>query len=88
MDKFPKSILPRTFNYGGPLAIGLKDIDLYLELAHDMRMPAAVATTVSGMFNHIASRLGAEADYSTMIKVFEEWGDVIVGDAPENPSGA
>ena len=83
MDKFPKSILPRTFSYGGPLAIGVKDIDLYLELAHDMRMPAAIGTTVSGVFNHIVSRLGAESDYSTMIKVFEEWGDVVVGDDPD-----
>ncbi|RST85018.1 NAD(P)-dependent oxidoreductase [Aquibium carbonis] len=87
MDKFPKSILPRSFSYGGPLAIGLKDIDLYLELAHDMRMPAAIGTTVSGVFNHIASRLGAESDYSTMIKVFEEWGDVVVGDDPDTTSG-
>ena len=87
MDKFPKSILPRSFSYGGPLAIGLKDIDLYLELAHDMRMPAAIGTTVSGVFNHIAARLGAQSDYSTMIKVFEEWGDVVVGDSPDTPSG-
>jgi len=80
VDKFPKAILPRSFDYGGPLAIGLKDIDLYLELARDTHMPAVMGFSVSGLFNHIAARLGAEADYSTMIKVFEEWGDVVVGD--------
>jgi 3-hydroxyisobutyrate dehydrogenase-like beta-hydroxyacid dehydrogenase len=79
MDKFPKAILPRSFDYGGPLSIGLKDIDLYLELARDTRMPAMMGFGVSGLFGHIATRLGAEADYSTMIKVFEEWGDVVVG---------
>lgn len=81
LDKFPKAILPRTFDYGGPLTIGLKDIDLYLELARDTHMPAVMGFSVSGLFNHIATRLGAEADYSTMIKVFEEWGDVVVGDS-------
>ena len=83
VDKFPKAILPRTFDYGGPLTIGLKDIGLYLELAQDLRMPATMGFTVSGLFTHIAARLGADADYSTMIKVFEEWGDVIVGGDPE-----
>ena len=27
VDKFPKAILPRTFDYGGPLTIGLKDLE-------------------------------------------------------------
>ena len=79
MDKFPKAILPRTFDYGGPLSIGVKDIDLYLELARDTRMPAIMGFGVSGLFNHIVARLGADSDYSTMIKVFEEWGDAVVG---------
>ena len=64
VDKFPKAILPRTFDYGGPLTIGLKDLDLYLELARDTHMPAVMGFSVSGLFNHIATRLGAEADYS------------------------
>ncbi len=42
-------------------------------------MPAVMGFSVSGLFNHIADRLGHDADYSTMIKVFEEWGEVIVG---------
>ncbi len=79
MDKFPKAILPRSFDYGGPLSIGLKDIDLYLELARDTRMPAMMGFGVSGLFGHIAARLGETADYSSMIKVFEEWGDIVVG---------
>lgn len=79
VDKFPKAVLPRTFDYGGPLTIGLKDLDLYLELARDTQMPAVMGFSVSGLFGHIAGRLGAESDYSTMIKVFEEWGGIVVG---------
>lgn len=33
VDKFPKAILARTFDYGGPMSIGEKDLNLYLEEA-------------------------------------------------------
>jgi 3-hydroxyisobutyrate dehydrogenase-like beta-hydroxyacid dehydrogenase len=31
VDKFPRAILPRTFDYGGPMEIGGKDLQLYLQ---------------------------------------------------------
>lgn len=81
VDKFPKAILPRTFQYGGPLSIGVKDVELYLQLARSSHMPAFVGSTVANLFNLVADRLGPEADYSNMIKVFEEWGGgIVVGD--------
>lgn len=81
-DKFPKAILPRSFDYGGPLSVGEKDVELYLELARDTGMPAFIGTNVANLFHHVTARLGAETDYSRMIEVFEEWGGgIVVGDA-------
>ena len=31
LDKFPKSILPGTFDYGGPLGLMIKDLRLFIE---------------------------------------------------------
>ncbi len=82
VDKFPAAILPRTFKYGGPLSIGVKDSQLFLKLARSTQMPAFVGSTVANLFALVADQLGPEADYSNTIKVFEAWGGgIVVGDA-------
>lgn len=88
VDKFPAAILPRNFKYGGPLSIGVKDIELFLKLARQERMPAFVGSTVANLFGLIAEQLGPEADYSNTIKVFEAWGGgIVVGDATPPDEG-
>jgi 3-hydroxyisobutyrate dehydrogenase-like beta-hydroxyacid dehydrogenase len=79
MDKFPKAILPRTFDYGGPLTVGEKDVELYLELARDTGMPAFIGANVANLFHHLTAQLGEEADYSRIINVWEQWGGITVG---------
>ncbi|MER2634285.1 MAG: NAD(P)-dependent oxidoreductase, partial [Rhizobiaceae bacterium] len=81
VDKFPAAILPRKFQYGGPLSIGVKDSQLFLDLARSAHMPAFVGSTVANLFAMIAEQLGPEQDYSNTIKVFEAWGGgIVVGD--------
>jgi 3-hydroxyisobutyrate dehydrogenase-like beta-hydroxyacid dehydrogenase len=36
-DKFPKSILPRTFDFGGPMGIPAKDLNLFVEASQASR---------------------------------------------------
>ncbi len=79
MDKFPKAILNREFDYGGPLSIGEKDVELYLELARDTGMPAFIGANVANLFHHLTAQLGAETDYSRIITVWEDWGGITVG---------
>lgn len=79
MDKFPKAILNRRFDYGGPLSIGEKDVELYLELARDTGMPAFIGANVANLFHHLTAQLGPETDYSRIITVWEEWGGITVG---------
>lgn len=87
LDKFPRAVLPRTFAYGGPLSIGEKDVELFLELARDTGAPAEVASCVASLFHRVAEKLGPETDYSRMITAFEEWagGDVVVGGPRSGP---
>ncbi len=79
MDKFPKAILPRSFDYGGPLSVGEKDVELYLELARDTGMPAFIGANVANLFHHLTAQLGEDTDYSRIITVWEAWGGITVG---------
>lgn len=82
VDKFPGAILPRTFKYGGPLSIGVKDIELFLKLARGTKMPAFIGSTVANLFGLVAEQLGPESDYSNTIRLFEAWGGgIVIGDA-------
>ena len=38
-DKFPRAILPRTFDFGATLNILMKDVDLAIAAAGDDRLP-------------------------------------------------
>ncbi|MCB1342370.1 MAG: NAD(P)-dependent oxidoreductase [Pseudooceanicola sp.] len=79
LDKFPKAILPRTFDYGGPLSVGEKDVELYLELARDTGMPAFIGANVANLFHHLTAQLGETVDYARIITVWEAWGGITVG---------
>jgi 3-hydroxyisobutyrate dehydrogenase-like beta-hydroxyacid dehydrogenase len=78
VDKFPRAILPRTFDFGGPATIGDKDIDLYLELARTTEMPAFIGSATANLYHHLSAQIGKGQDYSNIIKVFERWGGVEV----------
>lgn len=80
-DKFPKAILNRSFDYGGPLSIGEKDVELFLELARQTGMPAFIGSNVANLFHHLTAQLGRETDYSRIITVWEKWGNITVGKA-------
>jgi len=77
-DKFPTSILSRTFDYGGPLEIAVKDMHLYLELAEKLGVPTWVANNAAALWQYAASQGGAKRDYTTLIQYLEEWAGVEV----------
>ncbi len=79
LDKFPKAILPRTFDYGGPLAIGVKDLALYLDEAAAEGLPAWTIANVAQLWRFAVDRLGPDGDLTTLIHVFEQWAGVTVG---------
>lgn len=72
LDKFPKSILPGSFDYGGPLGLMLKDLNLFIEeaQAHGVRSLLAPATLEA--WQEAADRTGPQADYSMVIRHMEQ----------------
>jgi 3-hydroxyisobutyrate dehydrogenase-like beta-hydroxyacid dehydrogenase len=77
-DKFPVAILPRTFEYGGPLETAVKDMRLYLEMAERLGVPTWTAVNAAALWQFAASQGGAQQDYTTLIKYIEKWAGVEV----------
>jgi hypothetical protein len=78
-DKFPRSILPRTFDYGFATGLMVKDVRLYLDEARALGVPADVAETVARLWETAAQEQGADSDFTSVIKTFEEAAGVTVG---------
>lgn len=80
-DKFPRAILPRTFDYGFATALMVKDVRLYLEEARALGVPIEIADTVGRLWGAAAQSQGPDSDFTTVIKPFEEAAGVTVGPA-------
>ena len=77
-DKFPKSILPRTFDYGGKLSIMYKDVKLCLEEAKALEVPMWVGNSVVQLWFQAMVEGRGQDDYTTIIKMIEGWAGVTV----------
>lgn len=78
-DKFPRAILPRTFDYGFATGLMVKDVRLYLDEARALGVPAEVAETTGRVWEAVARDEGADSDFTSVIKPFERAADVTVG---------
>jgi 3-hydroxyisobutyrate dehydrogenase-like beta-hydroxyacid dehydrogenase len=70
-DKWPRSVLPRTFDFGFASGLCLKDIRLCLAAAQSLKVPLGVGTAVSELLQRTVNTLGADADFTAMAKIVE-----------------
>ncbi|OBG59968.1 MULTISPECIES: NAD(P)-dependent oxidoreductase [unclassified Mycobacterium] len=82
-DKFPRAILPRTFDYGFATGLMVKDVRLYLEEAEALGVPTDVAATIARLWERTADDQGADSDFTAVIKPFEKAAGVTVGSPNE-----
>jgi 3-hydroxyisobutyrate dehydrogenase-like beta-hydroxyacid dehydrogenase len=75
-DKFPRAVLPGTFDFGFATALSLKDVRLCCEEAEAMGVPMLAGNLVRQMLGVTKARFGAESDFTSMVKVIEEWAGV------------
>ena len=83
-DKFPRSILPGTFDYGFTNGLMYKDVRLCLDEAEGMGVPMWVGSMVRQMFQLSTTQHGADADFTTVVKCVEEWAGVEVRTRSDN----
>jgi len=80
-DKFPRSILPRTFDFGFATGLMVKDVRLYVEEARALGAPTEVADAVAQLWEDTVRELGPDSDFTSAIKPIERAAGVVVGGA-------
>jgi 3-hydroxyisobutyrate dehydrogenase-like beta-hydroxyacid dehydrogenase len=85
LDKFPASILTRSFDYGGKTSIMYKDVSLALQEAHDLGVPMWLGANVVEMWHMGVTQGRGEQDFTAMIQMFEQWAGVVVGGNESGP---
>lgn len=77
-DKFPRSILPRTFDYGFTTRLMVKDLLLCLEEAADAGVAMQVADAVRRLWLQAQDEIGADQDFTTIVQLLERRAGVVV----------
>jgi 3-hydroxyisobutyrate dehydrogenase-like beta-hydroxyacid dehydrogenase len=80
-DKFPRAILPRSFDYGFSTGMMLKDVRLCLEEMKALGLSMEVAEAVGRLWEVVIRDMGPESDFTTAIKPIEKAAGVVVGGA-------
>ena len=78
-DKFPKTILPRTFDYGFATTLMLKDVRLCAEEAKGLGVPDQVMNAVLDQWEVTNSEFGGDSDFTAIVQMIERRAGVTVG---------
>lgn len=78
-DKFPRSILPRSFDFGFATGLMVKDVRLCLEEAKSLGLSMEVAEAVGRLWEVVIREMGAESDFTSAILPIERAAGVVVG---------
>jgi 3-hydroxyisobutyrate dehydrogenase-like beta-hydroxyacid dehydrogenase len=75
-DKFPRAVLPGTFDFGFATGLLYKDVRLCLEEADAQGVPMVAGAAVFQMLGVTKARFGADSDFTEIARVYEEWAGV------------
>ena len=75
-DKFPRTILTGTFDFGFATGLSYKDVRLCVDEAESMGVPMIVGAAVRQMLAVTQAKYGAASDFTCIAKVVEEWAGV------------
>jgi 3-hydroxyisobutyrate dehydrogenase-like beta-hydroxyacid dehydrogenase len=70
-DKWPRSVLPRTFDFGFAASLCLKDVKLCLAAARSLGVPLGVGSAVCDLLQRTVDSLGPDSDFTAMAKIVE-----------------
>jgi 3-hydroxyisobutyrate dehydrogenase-like beta-hydroxyacid dehydrogenase len=77
-DKFPRSILPRSFDYGFALGLMAKDVKLCVEEADALGVPMWIGNAVKQLWLYGLAQGGPDQDFTALITHIEKWSGVTV----------
>jgi 3-hydroxyisobutyrate dehydrogenase-like beta-hydroxyacid dehydrogenase len=70
-DKFPRCIIPRSFDYGFASGLMFKDIGLFMSEAEAMGLKLGTAGAVRDLWQRVVTELGGQSDFTEIVKVLE-----------------
>lgn len=80
-DKFPRAVIPRTFDFGFATGLSYKDVRLCVDEAEALGVPMVVGASVRQMLAVTNAVYGPTSDFTSMVRVVENWAGVEVGKA-------
>jgi 3-hydroxyisobutyrate dehydrogenase-like beta-hydroxyacid dehydrogenase len=75
-DKFPRAILPGTFDFGFATGLSYKDVRLCVDEAEALGVPMVLGAVVRQMLAVTNARFGSDSDFTSIAKLVEEWAGV------------
>src|ERR1700692_3851698 len=78
-DKFPRAILPRSFDFGFATGLMVKDVRLGLDEMKSLGLSMEVAEAVGRLWEVVIREMGAESDFTSAIKPIEKRAGVVGG---------
>jgi 3-hydroxyisobutyrate dehydrogenase-like beta-hydroxyacid dehydrogenase len=82
-DKFPRSVVTRTFDFGFATGLSYKDVRLCVDEAEAMGVPMVVGAAVRQMLAVTNATFGAGSDFTNMARVVEQWAGVEIDGRPK-----
>lgn len=77
-DKFPRAVLPGTFDFGFATGLSYKDVRLCVDEAESLGVPMVVGAAVREMLAVTNALYGGDSDFTSICRVVESWAGVQV----------
>lgn len=75
-DKFPRAVLPGTFDFGFATALSYKDVRMCVDEAENLGVPMVAGSLVRQMLAATNARFGPDSDFTSMVRIVEEWAGI------------
>ncbi len=79
-DKFPRNIIPRSFDAGFATALAYKDVRLCVDEAEALGVPMVAGAAIREMMAVTNAKFGGDSDFTSVAKLLEEWAGVKIGE--------
>jgi 3-hydroxyisobutyrate dehydrogenase-like beta-hydroxyacid dehydrogenase len=78
-DKFPRNIIPRSFDAGFATGLAYKDVRLCVDEAEALGVPMVAGAVIRELMAVTNARYGGDSDFTSVAKLLEEWAGVEIG---------
>jgi 3-hydroxyisobutyrate dehydrogenase-like beta-hydroxyacid dehydrogenase len=75
-DKFPKAVLPRTFDFGFSTGLSYKHVKLCIDEAEALGVPMIAGSLVRQMLAVTNAKYGPDSDFTSMVRIVEDYAGV------------